>query len=97
MLVPLDEDPVRGLNSPKVAMCKPDNTRAGLCALDCTVPGWVAGNIGATCNGNEKRGKIVVLRDYAPVEAPLGTAARKRPLSVTTSTSMVGLPRESKI
>jgi hypothetical protein len=34
---------------------------------------------------------------YAPVLAPLGTAARKRPSSVITSTSTVGLPRLSKI
>src|SRR4051812_19457361 len=35
---------------------------------------------------------------YAPVLAPLGTAARaKVPSSRTTSTSMVGLPRESRI
>src|SRR5262245_36874011 len=34
----------------------------------------------------------------SPVEAPLGTAARPRmPLSKTTSTSTVGLPRESSI
>mmetsp|Transcript_39516 Transcript_39516/g.86319 ORF Transcript_39516/g.86319 Transcript_39516/m.86319 type:complete len:201 (-) Transcript_39516:876-1478(-) len=32
-----------------------------------------------------------------PVEAPLGTAARKRATSVQRSTSTVGLPRESKI
>jgi len=30
-----------------------------------------------------------------PVEAPEGTMARWRPVSVTTSTSTVGLPRES--
>lgn len=34
-------------------------------------------------------------RHDAPVEAPEGTMARWRPLSVTTSTSTVGLPRES--
>lgn len=32
---------------------------------------------------------------YEPVEAPDGTMARWRPVSVTTSTSTVGLPRES--
>jgi len=32
---------------------------------------------------------------YEPVEAPDGTIARWRPVSVTTSTSTVGLPRES--
>jgi hypothetical protein len=32
-----------------------------------------------------------------PVEAPDGTAARKRPCAVCTSTSTVGLPRLSKI
>mmetsp|Transcript_96630 Transcript_96630/g.255214 ORF Transcript_96630/g.255214 Transcript_96630/m.255214 type:complete len:209 (+) Transcript_96630:89-715(+) len=32
-----------------------------------------------------------------PVEAPLGTAARKRAKSVQRSTSTVGFPRESKI
>lgn len=32
-----------------------------------------------------------------PVEAPEGTAARKRPWAVVTSTSTVGLPRESNI
>mmetsp|Transcript_48508 Transcript_48508/g.110499 ORF Transcript_48508/g.110499 Transcript_48508/m.110499 type:complete len:203 (-) Transcript_48508:868-1476(-) len=32
-----------------------------------------------------------------PVEAPLGTAARKSAVSVQRSTSTVGLPRESKI
>lgn len=30
-----------------------------------------------------------------PVEAPDGTIARCKPVSVTTSTSTVGLPRES--
>mmetsp|Transcript_43808 Transcript_43808/g.69337 ORF Transcript_43808/g.69337 Transcript_43808/m.69337 type:complete len:214 (-) Transcript_43808:1051-1692(-) len=34
---------------------------------------------------------------YTPVEAPLGTAARNRCISVSRSTSTVGLPRESKI
>mmetsp|Transcript_33191 Transcript_33191/g.99991 ORF Transcript_33191/g.99991 Transcript_33191/m.99991 type:complete len:436 (+) Transcript_33191:828-2135(+) len=34
---------------------------------------------------------------YTPVEAPLGTAARKSAVSVQRSTSTVGLPRESKI
>src|SRR5580700_9622164 len=33
----------------------------------------------------------------SPVDAPLGTAARPRPLCVCTSTSTVGLPRESRI
>src|ERR1700691_3844669 len=33
----------------------------------------------------------------SPVEAPLGTAARPLPCSVCTSTSTVGLPRESRI
>lgn len=33
--------------------------------------------------------------NYIPVEAPDGTMARCRPVSVTTSTSTVGLPRES--
>ena len=32
-----------------------------------------------------------------PVEAPLGTMAEYLPLVVATSTSTVGLPRESKI
>lgn len=32
---------------------------------------------------------------YVPVEAPDGTMARWRPVSVTTSTSTVGFPRES--
>mmetsp|Transcript_11128 Transcript_11128/g.18324 ORF Transcript_11128/g.18324 Transcript_11128/m.18324 type:complete len:201 (-) Transcript_11128:2008-2610(-) len=34
---------------------------------------------------------------YIPVDAPLGTAARNIPKSVTRSTSIVGFPRESKI
>ena len=34
---------------------------------------------------------------YIPVDAPDGTAARKTPFPVTTSTSMVGFPLESRI
>mmetsp|Transcript_39509 Transcript_39509/g.86295 ORF Transcript_39509/g.86295 Transcript_39509/m.86295 type:complete len:262 (-) Transcript_39509:2664-3449(-) len=34
---------------------------------------------------------------YTPVDAPDGTAARKEPRDVQTSTSTVGTPRESKI
>src|SRR6185503_20497469 len=33
----------------------------------------------------------------SPVEAPLGTAPRPKPLVVLTSASTVGLPRESRI
>lgn len=36
-----------------------------------------------------------VFEYYQPVEAPEGTIARCRPVSVTRSTSTVGLPRES--
>ena len=36
-----------------------------------------------------------IYRKHEPVEAPEGTMARCRPVSVTMSTSTVGLPRES--
>lgn len=39
----------------------------------------------------------IALPSWIPVEAPLGTCSLKRPLSVTTSTSMVGFPLLSKI
>ena len=35
------------------------------------------------------------LQQFLPVDAPLGTAARKIPFSVVRSTSTVGLPLES--
>jgi hypothetical protein len=47
------------------------------------------------CSSNQPLSYLSIKSKYEPVEAPDGTIARWRPVSVTTSTSTVGLPRES--
>ena len=66
--------------------CGPINCFTFETAFDTPLPRYTAGSLSRSSCAS-----------FSPVDAPLGTAARKVCLSAVTSHSTVGLPRESRI